>query len=363
MNSGRIRVGIIGVHPDKGWASTAHVPALLQLPEFEIRAISNTGAGVARAAADKFGIAHSHESNHALVTDPEVDLVVVTVKVTQHHELVGQAIQAGKAVFSEWPLGVDLAEAESLRDLAAKANVPTAIGLQTRASPVFAHVRNLVRDGYIGTLLSASMIGSGIVWGEVMSEGFEYTLDPANGAAMLEVPLAHSLDGLLHALGEGLQSTRATLSNSRRSVRMLESGRVVPLAVPDQIQLAAILDSGAALSVHFRGGLSRGTNFHVEINGTEGDLIVRSPVGYVGVGGTTLLGARLEETLHELPVPAELDLHAGLGMPAQSIAIQYSRIASDLQRRSKSAPDFDDAVRLHGWIADIRANGVVSRRS
>ena len=197
------------------------------------------------------------------------------------------------------------------------------------------------------------MIGSGIIWGDAMSEAFEYTLDQSHGAAMLNVPFAHSLDGLLHVLDDHVQVSRTTLSNSRRSVRMLESGRVVPLSVPDQIQVSSILASGAALSVHFRGGMSRGTNFHVEINGTEGDLVITSPVGYVGIGGTTIRGARLDETLHELTVTARHDRYADLGMPAQNIAIQYDRIASDLRRGTRLAPDFDDAVGLHRLIAKI----------
>jgi hypothetical protein len=44
----------------------------------------------------------------------DVDLVAVTVKVPHHGELIRPAVEAGKIVLSEWPLGVDLAEAEQL---------------------------------------------------------------------------------------------------------------------------------------------------------------------------------------------------------------------------------------------------------
>src|SRR5690606_974091 len=117
-----------------------------------------------------------------------------------HAELVGQAVAAGKAVFSEWPLGTSLAQAQAMRDAARAAGVATSIGLQTRAAPAFAHARQLVKEGYLGRVLSASMIGSGILWGESMNEAYAYTLDPATGAAMLDVPFAHSIDGLLHLL-------------------------------------------------------------------------------------------------------------------------------------------------------------------
>jgi predicted dehydrogenase len=357
MKANQIRVGLVGVHPEKGWAATAHIPALKQLPEYLIQAISHKREDVARSAAELFGISTYYDSNQDLVTDPNVDLVVITVKVPQHRQLILQAIEAGKAVFSEWPLGVNLAEANLLCDSAKAANVRTAIGLQTRAAPAFNYGRKLIKDGYVGRVLSATMIGSGIIWGDAMSDGFEYTLDPGNGASMLQVPFAHSIDGLLHLLDSKLNTVSATLSNSRESVRLLESGRSVPLTVPDQVQLASTLEGGPALTVHFRGGLSRGTNFHVEINGTEGDLILTSPVGYIGIGGTKLVGARAAETLHELDIPTEYNQYAEVGMPAQNIAIQYARLASDFVDGTRIAPDFDEAVGLHQLIRAIEQSG------
>ena len=54
MNDTPIRVGIIGVHPDQGWASTAHLPALKALPQYQVQAVSHHDAFIAKAAAEKF---------------------------------------------------------------------------------------------------------------------------------------------------------------------------------------------------------------------------------------------------------------------------------------------------------------------
>lgn len=348
-----IKVGIIGVHPDKGWATTAHIPALRQLPEFRITAISHNRLEDAQAAAEKFGVEHALGSTEELVTHPDVDLVVVAVKVTQHKDLVSKAIDGGKAVFSEWPLGMSLADATAMRDLAKAGGVATAIGLQTRAVPAFAYVRDLVRDSYVGEVLSATMIGSGILWGEAMAVSYAYTFDRANGAAMLNVPFAHSIDGLLHALDTSLETVAGTLANSRKTIRIEETGAELPLSVPDQILVAGTLANGAAISAHFRGGLSRGTNFHVEINGTKGDLIITSPVGYVGIGGFKLMGARFDETLHELKVPARYGADRFAEGPPQSVAVAYARLASDMTQGTKLSPTFDDAVELHRLIDAI----------
>ena len=47
-------VGIIGVSPVRGWAATAHIPALRALPNYEIRALSAHTAESARAAGESF---------------------------------------------------------------------------------------------------------------------------------------------------------------------------------------------------------------------------------------------------------------------------------------------------------------------
>ena len=350
-----IRVGIIGVHPDKGWATTAHIPALQHLPQYRITAVSHHDLATAQAAAKRFDVPHAFGSAAELAAHPEVDLVVVTVKVPQHAALVGQAVDAGKAVFSEWPLGTSLAEAQAMRDRARAAGVATSIGLQTRAAPAFAHARQLVKDGYVGQVLSASMIGSGIIWGEAMNEAYAYTLDPATGAAMLNVPFAHSIDGLLHVLDASLDSVSGLVGNARKTVRIIETGAELPMTVPDQILLAGQSSNGVAVSAHFRGGLSRATNFHVEINGTRGDLLITSPVGYVGVGGMRLQGARDEEALRELEIPAHYAAH-GVEGPAQLVASAYVQLAADIATGTHDGPDFDDAVDLHRLVDAVARN-------
>ena len=350
MNTDAINVEIIGVHPEKGWATAGHIPALRQLGQFRLSAISHHRLDIAKAAAAKFGAEHAFDSSEALVTHPDVDLVVVAVKVTRHKELVLNALTAGKAVFCEWPLGVILQDAVELRDLAMAKRVTTSIGLQTRSAPAFAYLRDLVSEGFAGDVLSASMIGSGILWGATLPEAFTYTLDRTNGAAMHNVPFGHSIDGLLHALDTRFESVAGTLVQRRSEICIEETGVMMPLPVPDQLLVTGRLANGAAITSHFRGGLSLGTNFHVEVNGTKGDLIITSPVGYVGIGGFTVRGAQRGETLHELSVPARYGADRFEEGPSQAVAVGYERLATDIRSGTRLSPTFGDAVDLHRLI-------------
>src|SRR5216684_8933570 len=115
----RIRVGIIGANPDRGWAAQAHIPALRSLSDdFEITALSTSRRESADAAGKLFDVAAAYDNHQELVNSPAVDVVAVTVKVLYHLELATAALEAGKAVYCEWPLGNGLEEAETLAALA-----------------------------------------------------------------------------------------------------------------------------------------------------------------------------------------------------------------------------------------------------
>src|SRR2546427_6009630 len=152
-------VGIIGVSPVRGWAATAHIPALRELPNYEIRALSASSAESARGAGEAFGVSAVFSEHEQLVTQPDVDVVAVTVKVPHHRELVSAALAAGKAVYCEWPLGRDLDDARAMAAQALEQRVRTVVGLQARQAPAVEFVRELLREGYVGQVLSTTMLG------------------------------------------------------------------------------------------------------------------------------------------------------------------------------------------------------------
>src|SRR3989454_1451053 len=159
----RIRVGIIGANPDRGWAAQAHIPALRSLPDdFEITALSTSRRESAEAASTRFGVPLAFDNTQDLVNSADVDVVAITVKVPHHFELATAALRAGKAVYCEWPLGNGLQEAEQLAALAKQQGVLAVAGLQGRAAPSGAYLRDLVRQGDVGGGLSTTLIGSGI---------------------------------------------------------------------------------------------------------------------------------------------------------------------------------------------------------
>src|SRR6202167_5413787 len=156
--AGKIRVGIVGASPSRGFASISHIPALQALPEFEIVAVCTSSQQSAEAAAKHYGVPLAFAEPAKLAAHPDVDLVTVSVKVPDHYAPVMAAIDAGKHVYCEWPLGRDTNEAVRMLDAAERRGVRHAVGLQGQVSPAINYVKDLIADGYVGQVLTATMI-------------------------------------------------------------------------------------------------------------------------------------------------------------------------------------------------------------
>jgi predicted dehydrogenase len=344
-----IRVGIIGGSRD-GWASVSHVPALASLPGFELTAVSTTNANSAREAAEAFGAKEWYDDAGSLASSENVDLVVVAVRTPFHRTSVLKAVDGGKSVYCEWPLGLDLDEATELAEAARSAGTYTAIGTQGRFAPAVQYLRDLIADGYLGEVLSTTIVGSGVQWGDVTLARNSYTLDHRNGSNMTTIPFGHALDAVTHVLGE-LTEVSATAAIRLPRVRAVDGDQTYEKTTPDQLVIAGSLESGAVLSAHYRGGLSRGTKLLWEINGTHGDLQLTGD-HQLQVSELTLSGAHGDdEGLASLEVPARYRrAHSSLSNRAANVAESYVRVEEDLRTGSRTAPSFDDAVTRHRMV-------------
>src|SRR6266498_2417389 len=244
----RIPVGIIGANPDRGWAAEAHIPALKSLSDdFEITALSTSRRESADAARKLFGVPAVFDNHQDLVNHPAVDVVAVTVKVPYHLELATAALEAGKAVYCEWPLGNGLPEAETLAALAKKQGVLAVTGLQARSAPSVAYVHDLIRQGYVGEVLSTTLIGSAMGWGPTVEPFNAYLNDKTNGATMLSIALGHAADALCYCLGE-VRELSATMAVRRGSFTIAGTGASQPMTAEDQVCVTGRLEGGAAFS-------------------------------------------------------------------------------------------------------------------
>ncbi|KYH08246.1 MULTISPECIES: Gfo/Idh/MocA family protein [Chryseobacterium] len=354
----KIKVGIVGANPERGWASMAHIPALKALPGYEITALSSRNSETVDLLKKAYEVENIYGSTKELVNSDDVEMVLVAVRVPLHNEIIREVVSGGKNVFSEWPLGKNLQETEELAFLARENNVKGYIGLQSRSVPAIRFIRDYINQGHLGEVLSTSMIGSGIIYGEYTPMANDYTVDPENGAGMINVTFGNAVDAMCFVLGE-FSELNATTATRRKTTTIVENGQEIPFKIADQVVVSGILEGGAVASVHFRGGMLSGTNFFWEINGTKGDIQIIADGGSLAVFEPRIMMSTGENgTMEIVEVPEEYNLVADYGLDyiPSSVGQNYTLL------QSGNAPTFEDAVIRHRMISAIEKSALQGTR-
>ncbi len=141
-----IRFGIVG----PGSIANKFADAVSRCDDAEIVAVASRSAARGAAFAEKHGIATVYDNYQALMEDPEVDAIYVSVPHTGHAEFATMAMRHKKAVLCEKPCGVNLAQVQQLVAVAKEENVLFMEALWTRFLPAIAKAHEWIAQGKIG---------------------------------------------------------------------------------------------------------------------------------------------------------------------------------------------------------------------
>lgn len=126
--------------------------AVTALPEATVGAVASRDRARADAFAEKFAIPRAYDSYEALVADPEIDAVYVSSPHNHHLACATLALEAGKPVLCEKPLGATATQARALVEVARRADCFLMEAMWTRFLPALATARDWLDQGRIGSL-------------------------------------------------------------------------------------------------------------------------------------------------------------------------------------------------------------------
>jgi predicted dehydrogenase len=148
-----IGVGVIGL----GWMGRVHTAAyrrvLEHFPDLGVRPRLVKAADVSeerRAHAERVGFEATTDDWRAVIDDPAVEVVNVTLPNAMHREVAVAALEAGKHVWVEKPVGRGVEDTAAVAEAARRAGVVTGVGFCYRFAPAVQHARRLIADGAIG---------------------------------------------------------------------------------------------------------------------------------------------------------------------------------------------------------------------
>lgn len=400
-----IRLAIIGLSSSAvtSWASSAHLPYLLSArgrAKYSIVALCNSNVESAKKAISTYGLdvekTRAYGNPAELAADPDVDLVLCCTRVDTHYDLIKPSVEAGKAVFVEWPLTHNVEISEHLADLASKKGIHTMVGLQGRLAPVVLKLKKLLQDGNLGKVLSSEVRAHGGTNDrETIAEGLGYFAEKKIGGNIFMIGFAHSESSSFHSsftrcrmahnvavfdyvqsvIGEAVDA-RSHLQLQRPQMRLRDPSKdtivkTVRSDVPDLITITAslgglrIAQEGASLLVRFR----RGQQFKGEpaltwhINCEKGEIRLTAPSG-----------TSLHANSYSSPVTIEIhDFHKDearsvqwewpeweeeLDLPivGRSVAKLYEAFhAETVEGGPRTYPNFSDATKRHEQLAALLA--------
>jgi predicted dehydrogenase len=350
--SDRLRLGIIGANPHRGWASRTHLPAVAASKDVDLVAVATTRPASAKEAAKQFGARSAYADPHELIADPDVEAVTVAVKVPEHFALVQAALEAGKHVYSEWPLGANTEEAVALRDLAAERRAHTVVGLQSARGAQIARARELVTEGRIGRLVSATLRSAAGIGGPRTSSADAWRADAASGTNALTVTGGHALDTLTAVIGE-LEALSATVATRFPQAAVDETGQTIPFTSPDQIAIAGVARDGVVVAAHIQGATASHPGMVIEVRGSEGLLEI--------VAVPSLSAAAVELRLVAAGREA-VDVSGEGDDPVACVGRLYGDLAAAVRSGHRQGPDFDHAVARHRLLDAIRESSIAGRQ-
>jgi predicted dehydrogenase len=251
------------------------LPGMRKSPWVELAAIASRSEAAARKAASTLGIPTAYGSYEALLADPSIEAIYNPLPNHLHVPMTLAAADAGKHVLCEKPIALTAAEAGRLRATAGRVLVMEAF--MVRFHPQWLRVRELLREGRVGTLRAIQMFFSylnvdaanirniaGIGGGGLYDIGcypitagrFFFEAEPTRAVALIDRDPGFATDRLTSALvdfggGRHLDFTVSTQCVRFQRLQLVgDKGRIevlIPVNAPQGAATTIAVDDGSSL--------------------------------------------------------------------------------------------------------------------
>lgn len=290
--SDKIRIGIIGAG---GIFRSRHFPGLAKIADAEVVAICNRSEASAGAIAREFGLSPRLMTDpRALISSQDVDAVMIGTWPYRHCEYVLASLDAGKHVFVQARMAMNLREAKAMYARARETGLVTQICPSPMAMKGDWLIQRLIGEGYLGDIY------------HVYTRSFSGdNCDPEQPLHWRQIDRYSGLNalnmGILVEIVQrwaGQMKTISAHAETFTRTRPLDDGQGRgPVERPDSVHIMGQMENGAQAAFLFSSVARFGTDPQVELYGSEGTLIYK-------LDSDTILGGRAGDGgLSVIPIP------------------------------------------------------------
>src|SRR6266699_714644 len=149
MPAQTLKMGLIGA----GRIGRLHAEHLTsRIPSADLVMVADPFEEAARSCAERYGIPSYGRDYRVVLDHPDIQAVVICSSTDTHARIIEEAAQAGKHIFCEKPIALDLPSIDQALDAVARADIKLQLGFNRRFDPSFRRVRQAVEQGEIGGL-------------------------------------------------------------------------------------------------------------------------------------------------------------------------------------------------------------------
>jgi predicted dehydrogenase len=154
--NGRFRVGLIGYGVGKLYAAAFKSANLNYggLPQIELAAIATASKESSETAIRQFGFERSTQKYQDILESYDIDAVIIASPNNQHYPMLVKALHAGKAIYTDKPLALNLKEAKEIQVIARKTGQDAQLIFQYRYCPAVVRAEQIISGGKMGKLQS-----------------------------------------------------------------------------------------------------------------------------------------------------------------------------------------------------------------
>jgi predicted dehydrogenase len=329
---GTITIGIVGT----GFGQQVHAPAFKSLPGCELGAICASRLERARQAAQTLGIPKATDDWRVLLADPDIHGLALAVPPSLQAEIALAAAQAGKHLFCEKPLALNVSQAQNILTAARQAKIVHAMDFMFPEIGAWQKARELLRSPALGRIRHAAL-----TW---RVETYAYRA---------------KADGWKTCAGSGGGTLNNFGSHTFYYLEWLLGGieRVSARLAPREAEVEARVDAWVEFAAGFSGTLSiaadafRGPGHRLEVYGDSGTMVLDNATADYARGFKLSLGTRASPRLAAIEA-AEDDSHAdGRVYPVSRIA---GRFIEAIRSGQSVIPNLEHGLRAQLLLDTLR---------
>lgn len=324
-----IRVGIVGV----GFGQQVLIPAFHSVPKFTVTAVAASSAQRAERVRERFGLRFGYGDWRDLVDSKFVDVVAIAVPPMLQPMVIRAALNAGKPIFCEKPVAVDVANAVAACELADMLDLPNMVDFWLPELPVWQRVRDILLTGEIGPIRHIT-----VQWNletlNVLQQNYSWKRLPEQGGGVLNGFVSHVLHYLEWLFGPidgiGCMLHRAPDLPGFVETLALINGRFV---------------MGAPFSIGASNHAVHGNGHRLEVHGRDGSLVLENSEPDHACGFTIRIGDRRSRIWRVVAASGELS-NNGVDGRIMPVSALVCRLAEWIELGRSSVPSLKQGLRV-----------------